>query len=115
MAWEQFDSNGNLKTSVNPLRYSTRTLSAAATVNVGDYIIFLNTSVGPAFTVTLPTAVGNTGAQFVFIDISGNAHNFNVTIDGNGAETINGAATYVMNLPREALTMISNGTAWFTY
>jgi len=113
MAWEQFDSNGNLKTTVNPLRYTTRTVSSTATVGVGDYIIFLVTT-GPAFTVTLPTAVGNTGAQFIFIDTSGNANNFNVTIDGNGAETIDGVATYVINIPRETLSIVSNGTSWFS-
>ena len=66
------------------------------------------------YTVTLPTAVGNTGAQFIFIDTSGNANVSNVTIDANGAETIDGVATYVINIPRETLSIVSNGISWFS-
>lgn len=116
MGWNQFDSNGNIKVTQNPLRYASRSVSATATATAGDYIIYLLTSTaGAGFTVNLPPVAGNSGAQFLFIDVEANAHNKNVTIDPNGAETINGASTYVMNLPREAVTIVCDGTAWYTY
>ena len=94
--------------------FDSRSLSAGATLAATDHIVFLlTTTAAGAFTVTLPTAVGRDGKVYTFIDSEGNAHNKNVTIDGAGAETIDGAATYVMNIPREQLTVVSNGTAWF--
>lgn len=114
MSWSQFDSNGNQKVAVSRLTYNTRTVSTSTLITGDDHIVFLDTSVGPAFTVTLPSAIGLTGVHFIFIDISNNANNFNVTIDGNGAETINGAATYVIDIPREVLSIVSNGTSWFS-
>jgi len=115
MGWLNFDNLGNLKETISPMRYNTRAIAGTATVGVGDYLLFLTTAALPTpYTVNLPTAVGNAGAQFIFIDISGNANNSNVTIDANGAETIDGATTYVINIPRETLSIVSNGTAWFS-
>lgn len=37
-----------------------------------------------------------------------------VTIDGDGAETIDGAATATLSSQWESMTIISDGTAWFT-
>jgi hypothetical protein len=65
---------------------------------------------GAARTITLPTAVGIPGRTYTVIktDSSGNA----VTIDGDGAETINGAATYALAAQYDGVTIISTGVGW---
>lgn len=67
---------------------------------------------GGAFTVNLPAASGV--VQSISIkktDASINA----VTIDGNGAETIDGAATRLLSTQYEAVTLWSNGTNWLVF
>lgn len=64
-----------------------------------------------AFTITLPSAA-TVGAGWVLtvkkIDTSVNV----VTIDGDGAETIDGAASYDLADAYEAVTLVSDGTNW---
>ncbi len=62
------------------------------------------------FTVDLPTAVGNTGKSYIVkkIDSSGNA----VTIDGNAAQTIDGAATKVLSSQYASARIVSDGANW---
>lgn len=63
-----------------------------------------------AFTVTLPTAVGIRGKRFTITktDSSANA----VTVDGNGAETINGSATVSLASQYSSVTIESNNANW---
>jgi hypothetical protein len=60
------------------------------------------------FTVTLPTAVGVEG-QYYIIKNSGTGV---ITIDGDGSETIDGAANKNLAVQYESLTVISNGVNW---
>ena len=85
------------------------TKSAAYTLTASDSVILAD-AVGGGFTLTLPTAVGLSGHVFHIkkIDASANA----VVIDGNGAETIDGAATVSISIQFQSYTMVSNGAAW---
>ena len=67
-------------------------------------------SAGSAFTITLPTAVGITGRTYTIkkTDASVNA----VTLDANGAETIDGALTISLANQYESVTLVSNGVSW---
>jgi len=64
-----------------------------------------------AVTVTLPAAASNTGMRLDIkkIDASGNA----VTVDGNAAETIDGAATVTLSSQYDDVTVVCDGTEWF--
>ena len=64
-----------------------------------------------ALIITLPEAASSTNVQFFIkkIDATGNT----VTVDGNGADTIDGLATQVIASQYTTLTVYSNGTAWF--
>jgi hypothetical protein len=86
-----------------------QTKTSAYTLTANDSVILADAS-GGAFTLTLPTAVGISGTVYTIKRIS--ASN-NVTIDGAGAETIDGAATYVLTAQWQAVELISNGTSWF--
>lgn len=59
------------------------------------------------FTVTLPTAVGISGREYI-IKNSGSGV---ITLDGDGTETIDGALTLVLN-QYDSYTVVSNGANW---
>lgn len=81
------------------------------TVLTGDSYVVLCDATGGAFTVTLPAAASSTNIQVTLkkTDVSANA----VTIDGDGAETIDGAATQSLATQWKTKTLVCNGTAWF--
>ena len=79
-----------------------------ATATTGTQIV-LGTTTGGAFTVNLPTAVGNT-ATIVIKKIAGTP---NLTVDGNGTETIDGGTTATLVRVDESITLISNNANWF--
>lgn len=74
-----------------------------------DSILLVSAAAG-AVIITLPTAVANKGKEFTIkkTDNSANA----VTIDGNGAETIDGDATRALALQYESLDIISDNANW---
>lgn len=78
----------------------------AYTATYDDDVVVV-TSGGP-FTITLPTALNHTGKVYTFKNLTANA----ITVDGNGAETIDGAATFILNTQNESLTIWSDGTNW---
>lgn len=61
------------------------------------------------YTVTLPTAVGNAG-KFVGFRMAGGLTK-RVTLDGNGSETVAGAASRVL-WENEAAVLLSDGSNW---
>lgn len=63
-----------------------------------------------ALTLSLLAAAG-AGQGFYFL--VKNESSGNVTIDPSGAETIDGAATYVL-YPNDSVIVICNGTTWYT-
>lgn len=88
----------------------TSSKTSAYSVVDADDIVPCNAS-GAAFTVTLPAASGRTGKRVTIVktDSSVNA----VTIDGNGAETINGSADTTLNTQYESVALICDGTGWY--
>lgn len=96
-----------------PFRKVT-TVATTYTATLDDDIIVADSGGGGTFTITLPTAASaydaatGTGKVLTFI----NVHTDDVTIEGDGAETINGAANVLLDVQYERLTVVSNGTAW---
>lgn len=91
-------------------RQVVRTITASATALVSDDQILADATLG-ALIVTLPTAVGNSGVsvQVKKIDSTG----LTVTVDGAGAETIDGDLTKIIGSQWTNITVVSDGTAWF--
>ena len=80
------------------------------TITDNDYVILVDATASPV-TVVLPTAVGRDGRIFEVKRISTNANT--VTLDGDGAETIDNSATQVYTLPYVSLTVYSDGSNWW--
>lgn len=93
--------------SVTPTVVSTTTTPLSASIN---QVILMNAAGGNK-TVNLPAAsVAGSGGTVVVkkVDSSGNT----VTIDGSGAETIDGAATFVLSVQYESVTLVCDGSNW---
>jgi hypothetical protein len=67
---------------------------------------------GGASTVALPTAVGIKGKQYIVKKIDATANT--VTIDANGAQTIDGMLTAVLIGQWDVITLVSDGANWMT-
>lgn len=103
-------ANGSVVGSVNgDLVYdpSEISITGATTATIGRRHVCSGTSAD--YTVTLPTAVGNTGRLIAFR--MSNALTKLVTLDGNSTETIDGLLTRVM-WSGENCVLISDGTEW---
>jgi len=96
--------------SFDAARGNVASKTEAYTLTDDDFLILCN-STGGAFTLTLPAASGRTGQIYVFkkTDAGVNA----ITIDGNAAEKIDGAATNAeMDAQYDTLTIICDGSNW---
>lgn len=92
------------------LTLKTRTITATGGVNADDYLLLVDATAG-AVVVNYPAAASNAGRILTVKKIDASANT--VTIDGNAAETIDGAATQVIVTQYTSLTTQCNGTAWW--
>ena len=86
--------------------------TANYTALVTDRVIAVDASSNDV-TITLPAASGNTGVQYVIKrtdDASANA--FDVTIDGNSSETIDGRTTRKLCTQYGYISIICDGSTW---
>jgi len=91
-------------------RVSVRALSASGAAIASDFLLNVDATAG-AVTVTLPLAADSLGAHIVVkkVDASGNA----VTVDGAGAETIDGAATASLAAQYDSIAIVCDGYTWW--
>lgn len=111
------DQDGKL--TADPAAFRTqpglirRAVTASYTMVKADELIAV-TSTGAAVTITLPPASAMKNRVVVVKDEGGGAAANNVTIDGDGSETIDGAATLVISTNYGVGRVYSTGMAWFT-
>lgn len=86
------------------------TVTSAVSVD-GTYGFYLCNATSGAITVSLPPAAAYSGYRFYIKKVDATANT--VTIDGDGAETIDGAATQVIAVPMLCLTVVSDGSNWW--
>nr|WP_159059617.1 hypothetical protein [Streptomyces antibioticus] len=84
-----------------------RTLNSTATVRITDRVLLCDTS-SAGFTVNLVSA-GNTACEFVFKNTGTNT----LTLDGAGAETIDGSATKTV-AAGASVRLVPSGGAWYS-
>ncbi|MFS8039208.1 SGNH/GDSL hydrolase family protein [Xanthobacter sp. AM11] len=100
-----------LTVSNDPLRFLK--VTAAKTLTQGEILAidyYPCDAAAGAFTLTLPAAQLVSGIPIIVkkTDASANA----LTLAANGAETIDGAGTYVLATQYEYVRLVSNGTGW---
>jgi hypothetical protein len=100
---DELQVNGSISGIGFKQAYVTKT--GAYTATNDDYVIDCTSG---TFTVTLPPSSGRTG-RILIIKNSGAG---TITVDGNGAETIDGAATYSLAVQYATVQIMSDGTNW---
>jgi hypothetical protein len=100
-----FESAGK---SITPT--SITNASSPYTALVSDQIIYADASAGNV-TINLPTALSAAGSVFTIKKIDSSVNT--ITIDANGAQTIDGALTQVIALQWASLQIHSNAATWF--
>lgn len=107
---------GNNAQTVNFQKMAIRvaTTSPVTVASATDCIVVSNLSVAGPVAVTLPPGVDK--QIFFIVDGRGDAATNNLTITPDGAETINGAATYVLNVNRGGIGIIyQTGQGWTVF
>ena len=85
------------------------------TIEKEDYYVGVTDTSAPR-TITLPPLDSvPLWVEYIVKDESGGAGANNITIDGDGAETIDGAATKVINSNYGVFRLLRGETAWFTW
>jgi len=86
--------------------------SISANTTLSSNVTLVDTT-STTITVTLPTAVGNTGRNFTIKDKVGNAGVRNITINTTTSQTIDGLLFQLITNAYESITVISDGSNWF--
>jgi len=92
----------------------TRRAVSADTNSADTDVIIAVTSTAAARTITLRTADTVGRRTYIIKDESGGAAANNITVATEGAQLIDGAATYVIATNYGSVTLYSNGSNWFT-
>lgn len=90
------------------LGFLLSTITASTTLGEHNVVLCNNSS---DITLTLPSAATSNGRSYYIKKIGSNSNT--ITIDGDGAETIDGATQVVLYLENDAARIICNGTAWY--
>jgi hypothetical protein len=94
---------------VYPVGLRITTITTDTTLTTSHTIVLCDTT-SRAFTVTLPTAVGNEERVYFIKNIGSPPHP--VTIDPNAAETIDGGLTAVISRRNPTVMIVSDGSNW---
>lgn len=87
----------------------TKTADYTATVN--DHTILVD-STAATRTITLPTAVGIAGREYIVKDWKGQSGTNNITIATTSSQTIDGSTTFILGTNYESKTVVSDGANW---
>jgi len=100
------DDTDGLEFDVN--RTTTKTVTETLTITECG---FIKLTAGAPYTLYLPTAIGNGGRYYLFLKSDANTNL--ITLDANGAETIDGQLTYTgLNYQYACVIFRSNGAEW---
>ena len=86
--------------------HRTRTVASPTTTHTIATDIVLCNGGGPPFTATLPAAASG---KIVMVKNTGTDE---ITVVGDGSETIDGASSYILYHRYESVTVVSDGSNW---
>jgi len=90
---------------------ATVTITTGTTTLGATHDVVLCNAVGGAIIVNLPAAATNTGRAYTIKKIDASANT--VTINGSGAETIDGITPQVISFQWTSITIVCDGTGWY--
>lgn len=88
--------------------------SATYTVQNDEDFILVDYSTTGVCTVTLPAISGHETKRVAVKDRGRNSSNFNIVIEPNGAETIDGLDEYILTQDNDSITFVGEGSEWST-
>lgn len=95
------------------IRYRTVFVAGAYTVLATDELLLVDTTAARA--ITLPDALTlSIGHVLTVKDSTGTANTFNITITPSGTQTIDGAASKVINTAYGVLRLVTDSHNWLT-
>jgi hypothetical protein len=92
------------------MEWDTATVTGATTLGAHHVLLVDTDTAGAAVTVTLPAVSGLTGRVY-YVKNTGTS-GYDVTLDGDGAETVDGDATQTIT-DGECLLVVCDGTEWW--
>ncbi len=94
-----------------PVKQAILSKTASYTITDTDPDIVVIGVISAHATITLPTAADNIG-RIITVVIDGEPGAYNVVVDGEGEEKINGAATKTNSVIYSYLRLLCNGVGW---
>jgi hypothetical protein len=93
---------------------SPRTIIADGNVTVTNFDTFirLNKTTPATTNLILPPSLNRGGLPLTIKDVAGNAATYNFTLMPNGAELIDGLATYIGSMNFQSITLIPGNSGW---
>lgn len=104
--------------STGHILYRVTSVTGDTTLTAYQGKEFVTVSIGAAATVTLPaiSSFVSNQKEYEIVDFAGNAATYNITVAANSGETINGAASTVINTDDGAVSLASlSSTKWRIY
>lgn len=90
--------------------FAGKAITQNYTATASDHMIFVNAGQS-SITLSLPTAVGIAGRQYIIKRVDGNGQN-QVTVDPNGSQTIEGAVTKSIE-NQNSIVIVSDNSNWW--
>ena len=90
-------------------QYRFESISANQTIRITRTLYVVDTSAG-ALTITLPPAKEAKGEWIKIKNLTGS---HKITVEGDGAETIDGALNYEIGAKKECHEFVSYGDGWY--
>lgn len=108
-------TNNISNTLINSAKITHINTATYNVLSADYYLSCLYTTTGAITNIQLMTNLVTLGKTFVIKDVGGLAGTNNITITTEGSETINGAATLVINTNYASVLIYSNGTNWLAF
>lgn len=77
-----------------------------------EEVLLVDTSTS-ATTITLDSAGLNAGHTVRIKDKTGNSNTYNITVNTEGSETIDGGSSFVINTSFTSITFVTDGSNWY--
>ena len=107
-----FDPGSNVFTANSGMVHARNAISTHHTITTGEYFIGCNHTA--SITITLPfSSACSSGQTFSIKDESGRASDFNILVQVQGSDTIDGQTNFIIESAYGAVNLYSNGSNKF--